>query len=169
MCVVNVSFEQVKSRVGPEMKQDLLLFSWSWRLGVAVDWLASSALVVGGTDTSRRTGPQLVLFQCLTLASPGQGLWRCQAWACDRVLCSRQTVRARRTFLVRCPVQGRVVAVQGQYLQRSSSSSIALQLFTFFSCTSGYAPEISEMADRRDWGGGGDDPGESTQRMIGRI
>ncbi|MQL89432.1 hypothetical protein Taro_022001 [Colocasia esculenta] len=32
---------QVKSRVGPEMKQELLLFSWSWRLGVAVDWLAS--------------------------------------------------------------------------------------------------------------------------------
>ncbi|MQL70968.1 hypothetical protein Taro_003296, partial [Colocasia esculenta] len=26
--------------------------------------------------------------------------------------------------------------------------------------------EISEMADRRDWGGGGDDPEESTQRMI---
>ncbi|MQL89081.1 hypothetical protein Taro_021652 [Colocasia esculenta] len=46
-----------------------------------------SALVVGGTDTSRRTGPQLVLFQCLTLASLGQGLWRCQAWACDRVVC----------------------------------------------------------------------------------
>ncbi|MQM12513.1 hypothetical protein Taro_045432 [Colocasia esculenta] len=25
------------------------------------------------------------------------------------------------------------------------------------------------MADRRDWGGGGDDPKESTQRMIERI
>ncbi|MQL78467.1 hypothetical protein Taro_010886 [Colocasia esculenta] len=25
------------------------------------------------------------------------------------------------------------------------------------------------MADRRDWGGGGDDPEESTQRMIERI
>ncbi|MQM11732.1 hypothetical protein Taro_044644 [Colocasia esculenta] len=31
------------------------------------------ALVVGGTDTSRRTGPQLVLFQCLTLESSGPG------------------------------------------------------------------------------------------------
>ncbi|MQL88737.1 hypothetical protein Taro_021304, partial [Colocasia esculenta] len=31
----------VKCRVGPEMKQDLLLFSWSWRPGVAVDLLAS--------------------------------------------------------------------------------------------------------------------------------
>ncbi|MQL72860.1 hypothetical protein Taro_005218 [Colocasia esculenta] len=41
MCDVNVWLEQVKSRVGPEMKQDLLLFSWSWRPGVAVDWLAS--------------------------------------------------------------------------------------------------------------------------------
>ncbi|MQL93936.1 hypothetical protein Taro_026578, partial [Colocasia esculenta] len=29
--------------------------------------------------------------------------------------------------------------------------------------------EISEMADRRDWGGGGDDLEESTQRMIERI
>ncbi|MQM13206.1 hypothetical protein Taro_046129 [Colocasia esculenta] len=29
--------------------------------------------------------------------------------------------------------------------------------------------EISEIADRRDWGGGGDDPEESTQRMIERI
>ncbi|MQL68344.1 hypothetical protein Taro_000639 [Colocasia esculenta] len=28
---------------------------------------------------------------------------------------------------------------------------------------------ISGMADRRDWGGGGDDPEESTQRMIERI
>ncbi|MQM21663.1 hypothetical protein Taro_054706 [Colocasia esculenta] len=29
--------------------------------------------------------------------------------------------------------------------------------------------EISGIADRRDWGGGGDDPVESTQRMIERI
>ncbi|MQL84008.1 hypothetical protein Taro_016513 [Colocasia esculenta] len=29
--------------------------------------------------------------------------------------------------------------------------------------------EISGMADRRDWGGGGDNPEESTQRMIERI
>ncbi|MQM00579.1 hypothetical protein Taro_033314 [Colocasia esculenta] len=33
-------------------------------------------------------------------------------------------VRARRTFLDRRPVQGRAVAVQGQYLQRCSSSSV---------------------------------------------
>ncbi|MQL80238.1 hypothetical protein Taro_012667 [Colocasia esculenta] len=32
-----------------------------------------------------------------------------------------------------------------------------------------YPTEISGMADRRDWGGGGDDPEESTQRMIERI
>ncbi|MQL85150.1 hypothetical protein Taro_017673 [Colocasia esculenta] len=32
------------------------------------------------------TGSQLVLFQCLTLEGPGQGLQRCQAWACDRVV-----------------------------------------------------------------------------------
>ncbi|MQM16911.1 hypothetical protein Taro_049873 [Colocasia esculenta] len=33
-------------------------------------------------------------------------------------------VRARRTSLVRRPVQSRVVAVQGQHLQQSSSSSV---------------------------------------------
>ncbi|MQL82622.1 hypothetical protein Taro_015090 [Colocasia esculenta] len=54
-------------------------------------------------------------------------------------------------FLDRRPVRGRVITVQGQYLQQCSSI------------------EISEMADRRDWGGGGDDPEESTQRMIERI
>ncbi|MQM15121.1 hypothetical protein Taro_048058 [Colocasia esculenta] len=32
-----------------------------------------------------------------------------------------------------------------------------------------YPHRISGMADRRDWGGGGDDPEESTQRMIERI
>ncbi|MQL98852.1 hypothetical protein Taro_031569 [Colocasia esculenta] len=35
-------------------------------------------------------------------------------------------VRARRTSLVRRPVPGRVVAVQGQHLQQSSSSSVVL-------------------------------------------
>ncbi|MQL91132.1 hypothetical protein Taro_023739 [Colocasia esculenta] len=33
----------------------------------------------------------------------------------------------------------------------------------------GLGREIFGMADRRDWGGGGDDPEESTQRMIERI
>ncbi|MQL93490.1 hypothetical protein Taro_026141 [Colocasia esculenta] len=32
-----------------------------------------------------------------------------------------------------------------------------------------YQSKKFEMADRRDWGGGGDDPKESTQRMIERI
>ncbi|MQM09017.1 hypothetical protein Taro_041876 [Colocasia esculenta] len=36
---------------------------------------------------------------------------------------SRQTVRARRTFHDRRPVQNRAVAVQGRYLQLCSSSS----------------------------------------------
>ncbi|MQM18779.1 hypothetical protein Taro_051774 [Colocasia esculenta] len=39
---MDVWLEQVKCRFGPEMKQDLLQFSWSWRPGVALDWLASS-------------------------------------------------------------------------------------------------------------------------------
>ncbi|MQM11477.1 hypothetical protein Taro_044386 [Colocasia esculenta] len=34
-----------------------------------------------------------------------------------------------------------------------------------------YSPQVKEvkMADRRDWGGGGEDPEESTQHMIERI
>ncbi|MQL75609.1 hypothetical protein Taro_007971 [Colocasia esculenta] len=34
---------------------------------------------------------------------------------------------------------------------------------------SSWVPQAVVMADRRDWGGGGDDPEESTQRMIERI
>ncbi|MQL83643.1 hypothetical protein Taro_016135 [Colocasia esculenta] len=182
----------------------------------------SVALVVGGTDTSRRTGPQLVLFQCLTPESSGPGSLE---------------VRARRTFHDRRPVQSRVVAVQGRYLQLCSSSSSSvvwlvvyfLQLYPgvcprllyFFSIlwkfgyvtcelyikcgeflcvytdcglvslarlqpvrgrrtrikyvigltglAEAFRHKISGMADRRDCGGGGDDPKESTQRMIERI
>ncbi|MQL98821.1 hypothetical protein Taro_031533 [Colocasia esculenta] len=36
-------------------------------------------------------------------------------------------------------------------------------------CHSWHQSKKFEMADRRDWGGGGDDPEESTQRMIERI
>ncbi|MQM12482.1 hypothetical protein Taro_045402 [Colocasia esculenta] len=44
------------------------------------------ALVVGGTDTSRRTGPQLVLFQCLPLESSGPGSLELYLGVCPRVL-----------------------------------------------------------------------------------
>ncbi|MQL88445.1 hypothetical protein Taro_021007 [Colocasia esculenta] len=53
----------------------------------------------------------------------------------------------------------------GAALQRcwaSASSSVV----SSFSCTS--LPRV-EMADRRDWGGGGEDPEESTQHIIERI
>ncbi|MQL77599.1 hypothetical protein Taro_010012 [Colocasia esculenta] len=33
----------------------------------------------------------------------------------------------------------------------------------------GLGSKITGMVDIRDWGGGGDDPEESTQRMIKRI
>ncbi|MQM02493.1 hypothetical protein Taro_035260, partial [Colocasia esculenta] len=108
----------------------------------------------------------------------------------------RQTVRARRTFLDRRLVRRRVVAVQGRYLQLRSSSSSSVVLWFGIPCEAsarsleadsdqicyrfnglgrGVPPqlvseqEIFEMADRRDWGGGGDDPEKSTQRMIERI
>ncbi|MQM05387.1 hypothetical protein Taro_038188 [Colocasia esculenta] len=78
--------------------------------------------------------------------------------------------RARRRFRYRLPVQGRAVAVLGQHLQQYSFRS---SVVSFLSCTRlprgmPQAPEV-EMADIRDWGGGGEDPEESTQRMIERI
>ncbi|MQL93766.1 hypothetical protein Taro_026420, partial [Colocasia esculenta] len=97
--------------------------------------------------------------------------------------------RARRGFPYSHPVRSRNVAVLAQRLQQCS--------FSFFSCTSGLRPvhgrrtrvkhvtsltgldeafrhswyqsKAVVMADRREWGGGGDDPEESTQRMIERI
>ncbi|MQL73613.1 hypothetical protein Taro_005951, partial [Colocasia esculenta] len=79
--------------------------------------------------------------------------------------------RARRTFHNRRPAQSCAVAVQGQYLQRCSFSCVVLQQCSLDSCLlSSVVPrEFAGMADRRDWGGGGDDPEESTQRMIERI
>ncbi|MQL89069.1 hypothetical protein Taro_021635, partial [Colocasia esculenta] len=103
------------------------------------------------------------------------------------------SVRARRTFHDRRPVQSRAVAVHGRYLQLCSSSSNSVVLcsilhlgasarsreadsdqvrYRFNGLGRDVPPhlvseqEISRMADRRDWGGGGDDPEESTQHMI---
>ncbi|MQL83602.1 hypothetical protein Taro_016099 [Colocasia esculenta] len=92
---VDVWFEQVKSRIGPEMKQDLLLFNWSWRPGVVVDF------------------------------------WR--PVGCPRFFVSQAVSSGL------CP----------------GTSVVPSRIFG--------------MADRRDWGGGGDNPEESTQRMIERI
>ncbi|MQL95425.1 hypothetical protein Taro_028092 [Colocasia esculenta] len=58
----------VKSRVGPEMKQNLLLFSWSWWPGVAVDWLAS----------------RLVDVDCLNLAAVDVDAKGFEEWLDDR-------------------------------------------------------------------------------------
>ncbi|MQL78877.1 hypothetical protein Taro_011294 [Colocasia esculenta] len=195
----------------------------------------SSALVVGGTDTSSRHWSPASPFPVPHSREPGPGspesadgeyfysftyLLSCSinCWYCLLLsylwclVCSilgefptepvtREAhpyppqVRARRTFLVRRPVPGHIVAVQGQHLQQSSSSSVALLWFGIpceasarsreadsdqvryqFNGIGRGVPsqlvsekEISEMADRRDWGGGGDDPEESTQRIIERI
>ncbi|MQL97034.1 hypothetical protein Taro_029718, partial [Colocasia esculenta] len=95
----------------------------------------------------------------------------------------RQTVRAKRTFLDRRPVRSRVIAVQGQHLQQCSVASFGpfagrrtrVRHVTGLTGLdeafhhSWYQSKKFEMADRRDWGGGGDDPEENTQRIIERI
>ncbi|MQM07832.1 hypothetical protein Taro_040678, partial [Colocasia esculenta] len=82
-------------------------------------------------------------------------------------------VRARRTFHDRRPVQSRVVAVQGRlwfgFPSEASARSREADSDQVRYRFNGLGREISEMVDRRDWGGGGDDLEESTQRMIERI
>ncbi|MQL91043.1 hypothetical protein Taro_023647 [Colocasia esculenta] len=62
-------------------------------------------------------------------------------------------VRESRRLLTLLLVQSRTVAGLGLHHQQCNFLSLY---------TSGYAPG-SEMADRRDWGGGGDAPEETTQ------
>ncbi|MQL83691.1 hypothetical protein Taro_016177 [Colocasia esculenta] len=124
------------------------------------------------------TGPQLVLLQCLTLASPGQGLWRCQEWACDRVvrkwwclvgLHSYLTFSRRAAagpFVCGCETE-RLQPVRGRWTQ--IKYVIGLTDLDKVFRHSWYQSKKFGMADRRDWGGGGDDPEESTQCMIERI
>ncbi|MQL73883.1 hypothetical protein Taro_006246 [Colocasia esculenta] len=107
-------------------------------------------------------------------------------------------VRARRTFRYRRPVRSCDIAVLGQHLQLCSvflcvfTDVCMISLarlrpvrgrrtrIKFVSSLTGlnetfrhswYQSKVREveMADRSDWGGGGEDPEESTQRMIERI
>ncbi|MQL73287.1 hypothetical protein Taro_005618 [Colocasia esculenta] len=112
----------VKSRVGPEMKQDLLLFSWSWRPGVAVDWLAS----------------RLVDVDCMNLAAVSVDAKGSEEWLDDR--------------------RTRGVAELREETSRSGAIPVGAR---------GGLGVNREIVG--DWGGGGDDPEESTQRMIERI
>ncbi|MQM23375.1 hypothetical protein Taro_056439 [Colocasia esculenta] len=84
-------------------------------------------------------------------------------------------------FLNRHPVRSRVVAVQDcgvvslarlRPVRRRRTRIkyiIGLTDLNEVFYHSWYQSKKFEMADRRDWGGGGDDPEESTQRMIERI
>ncbi|MQL71174.1 hypothetical protein Taro_003464 [Colocasia esculenta] len=64
-------------------------------------------------------------------------------------------------------LRGRPVCVLSE-----SVTGVANQ-FTWLECGGLYFSSYTclkfEMTDRRDWGGGGDDPEESTQRMVERI
>ncbi|MQL98396.1 hypothetical protein Taro_031102 [Colocasia esculenta] len=85
--------------------------------------------------------------------------------------------RARRRFLYRRPVRSRDVAcmvsparlrpVRGRRTRVKHVTGLTGLDEAFRH--SWYQSKAAVMADRRDWGGGGDDPEESTQRMIERI
>ncbi|MQL87170.1 hypothetical protein Taro_019707 [Colocasia esculenta] len=100
------------------------------------------ALVVGGTDTSRRTGPQLILFPVPhsrglrpeSLEVPGIGLRQCSpqllylswfarilgSFPTEPVTCEAHPyslqVKESRRFLFRLPVRSRIAAVLGRHL-----------------------------------------------------
>ncbi|MQM00109.1 hypothetical protein Taro_032841, partial [Colocasia esculenta] len=128
---VNAWFEQVKCRVGPEMKQDLLQFSWSWRPGTE------------GCLEDRGTRGVAELRE--------ETSWR------GAIL-----VGARGGFGVNREIAGGSSGLRPENL---ASRSLVAKLLS----QDVNGQKISGMADRRDWGGGGNDPEESTQRMIERI
>ncbi|MQL80504.1 hypothetical protein Taro_012953 [Colocasia esculenta] len=102
-----------------------------------------------------------LLWLPLQLGAPGFEV--SQARGCARGLSWYSgTVRVRESR--RLPnhllVPGHTVAEQGLHHYQQCNF---LSLYT-----SEYAPG-SEMTDQRDWGGGGDDPEDPTQRMIERI
>ncbi|MQL77235.1 hypothetical protein Taro_009640 [Colocasia esculenta] len=85
--------------------------------------------------------------------------------------------RARRRFLYRRPVRSRDIAcvVSLARLRPVRERQTRVKHVTGLTgleevfCHSWYQSKAVVMADRKDWGGGGDDPEESTQRMIERI
>ncbi|MQM21198.1 hypothetical protein Taro_054233, partial [Colocasia esculenta] len=86
--------------------------------------------------------------------------------------------RVRMRFLYRRPVRSRDVAVLAQRLQQLRPvREIRTRVKHVTDLTgldevfahSWYQSKAVVMADRRDWGGGGDDLEDSTQRMIERI
>ncbi|MQM06401.1 hypothetical protein Taro_039222 [Colocasia esculenta] len=73
-----------------------------------------------------------------------------------------------RVFMDRCVISlARLRLVRGRRTQIKLVICLTGLDETFHH--SWYQSKKFEMADRRDWGGGGDDPEENTQRMIERI
>ncbi|MQM19835.1 hypothetical protein Taro_052848 [Colocasia esculenta] len=139
-----------------------LLLELYVRLRERRQWDNDFALVVGGTDTSRCTGPQLVLFPVPhsrelrpeSLDVPGMGLRQC----------------SRRAASQRCWADASSSVVSFDVVPRGMPQLVTeLTGLNDVVRHSWYQSKEFEMADRRDWGGGGDEPEESTQRMIERI
>ncbi|MQM10103.1 hypothetical protein Taro_042992 [Colocasia esculenta] len=145
--------------IDPHQRKDRIREEFVQLLGLAeeniIDQINPFTLLVGGTDTSCRhwspTSPFPVPHSSEprpgSLEVPGMGLRPCGPQ------CVVSLARLR-------PVRGRQTRV------RHVTGLTGLDE-TF--CHSCYQSKVVVMVDRRDWGGGGDDPEESTQRMIERI
>ncbi|MQL87626.1 hypothetical protein Taro_020171, partial [Colocasia esculenta] len=107
------------------------------------------ALIVGGTDTSSRHWSPASPFPVPHSSEPGPG-----------------SLEVPGMGLRPCGLQVVVFSWSPQLLDLFSWSGS----WTFHcGCETESRQTKFEMADRRDYGGGGDDPEESTQRMIERI
>ncbi|MQL80025.1 hypothetical protein Taro_012481, partial [Colocasia esculenta] len=122
--------------------------------------LVYNALVVGGSDTSSRhwspAGPFPVPHSRGPRPGspevPGMGLRPCGPQVVLYLgVCPRPLLR---------PVRGRRTRIK-YVIGLTGLAEVFRHIW--------YQSEKFEMADRRDWGGGGDDSEESTQRMIERI
>ncbi|MQL88091.1 hypothetical protein Taro_020642 [Colocasia esculenta] len=157
---VDVWLEQKKWRFGPEMKLDLLLL------------VAGVAVILGG----RGVDANLRILQ--VIGSPESRFFTWFSFSLAPASSPRDPKASNRLR----PVRGRrtriqyVIGLTGlaevfrhswyQSKVRVNIRELERYIALFWSL---YTAEISGMADRRDWGGGGEDPEESTQRMIERI
>ncbi|MQL71496.1 hypothetical protein Taro_003830 [Colocasia esculenta] len=110
---------------------------------------------------ARRTSHDHRPAQGCAVAVQGQYLQRCSPSCVVLQQCSFVVVYFLQLFLGASARSREADSDQVRYRFNGLGRGIPSQLVL--------EQEISEMADRRDWGGGGDDPEESTQRMIERI
>ncbi|MQM06229.1 hypothetical protein Taro_039049 [Colocasia esculenta] len=121
--------------------------------------LGTLLIPVDSSCTSLPRGmPQAPVLSCTFIE-----IWLCKSCTLYMIWCVPLCFHGRMIFLARLrPVRGR--RTQIKFVSGLTGLNEAFRHSLYQSKVRKF-----EMADRRDWGGGGEDPEESTQRMIERI